>query len=320
MTATDYPGERMIRRLFETLAGNGVVSLLQPWHLRREVPSKEVLQQLDALSLSWRDMELDSHQRITVESSSTDDAKSSVERCPGLRPYSTTRAELAKAITQDVIAHGLRQQVNVSKAVLFAESELAVDTKKPPDSRIDGDWLRRWHRRAGDISSDELSALWGRILAGEVRHPGSCSLRTLEFLGNLSRDEAVDIERVARFAFGNVLLNHQGLFEKAGVSSGVLFGQQELGLISGVGATLKTNIESEVEGEFQFTWDLERLAKRLIISDDNPAKVLRIPVFHVSRLGKEVFRVAQSVPSEEWFVATVMLIEAQDYTVAIAEL
>lgn len=320
VTGRDYPGEKMIRRLFETLSGNGIVSLLQPWHLRRELPNKEVLQQLDALSLSWRDIELDSHKRITIDSSSTDDEKTFAERPSGLRPYSRTRAELAKALTQDVIAHGLRQQVNVAKAVLFAESELALDTKAPPDSRIDGDWLQRWRQRAGDISSDELSALWGRILAGEVRHPGSCSLRTLEFLGNLSREEAVDIERVAPFAFGNVLLKHQGLFEKGSVSCALLFRVQELGLISGVGTTLRTNIKSEVEGEFQFTWDLDRLGKRLIISHENHAKVLELPVLHVSRLGREVFRVAQSVPSEEWLVATVMLIEAENYKVRIAEL
>lgn len=78
VTEMDYPGERMIRRLFETLAGNGVASLLQPWHLRREVPSKEVLQQLDALSLSWRDISLDARKRIPVDSSSTGDAESSL--------------------------------------------------------------------------------------------------------------------------------------------------------------------------------------------------------------------------------------------------
>ncbi|KQV31497.1 hypothetical protein ASC93_27825 [Massilia sp. Root335] len=310
----------MIQRLFETLAGNGIASLLQPWHLRREVPSKEVLQQLDALSLSWRDIPLDSHKRIPMNSSSPDDTNAFPGSYHGLRPYSMAKSELVRTITQDVIADGLRQQVNVSKAVLFAELELVVGKQDVPDCRVHGDWLQRWRQRAGAVSYDELSHFWGQILAGELRHPGSCSLRTLDFLGNLSREEAIDIERVAPFVLGNVLFNHEGLFEKVGVSFGVLSGLQELGMISGVAARLKTKIESEVEGEFQFTWPVERLGKRLLISHDDPAKILQIPVLHVSRLGKEVFTVPQYAPSEECLVAMVMLIEAQDFTVGISDL
>lgn len=313
----DYPGERMIRRLFETLAENGVASLLQPWHLRRELPTKAVLQQLDALSLSWRDISLDSRKRIQVDPSDADDARNLPEPSGALRSHSIATSELARAITHDLITDGLRQQVNVSKAVLYAESELAANVQDVPDVQVDGDWLQRWRTRAGEISSDELSNLWGRILAGEVRQPGSCSLRTLEFLGNLSREEAADISRAAPFALGNVMLKHDGLFEKAGLSFGVLSGLQELGLISGVASTLSTTIKSEVGDEFHFSWDVKRLERRLLISHDDPAKVLKLPVFHVSRLGHEVFKVAQSAPSEECLMATVMLIEAQDYTVRI---
>jgi hypothetical protein len=316
----DYPGERMIRRLFETLAENGVASLLQPWHLRRELPTKAVLQQLDTLSLSWRDISLDSRKLIQVDPLVADDARNFSEPSGGLRSYSITRSELARAVTQNLITDGLRQQVNVSKAVLYAEAELAADAQGLPDVQVDGDWLQRWRTRAGEISSDELSSLWGRILAGEVRQPGNCSLRTLEFLGNLSREEAADISSAAPFVLGNVMLKHDGLFEKAGLSFGVLSGLQELGLISGVGSSLSTTIKSEVGDEFHFSWDVKRLKRRLLISHNDPAKVLNLPVFHVSRLGKEVFKIAQSAPTEECLVATVMLIEAQDYIVRVEAL
>lgn len=322
MTAMDYPGERMIRRLFETLSENGVASLLQPWHLRKQVPSNEVLQQLNALSLSWDDMALESGKRLRIDgrTMNTNRANDLPECCPGLRSHSDTKSDLVKTITQDFITDRFRQQVNLSKAVLFAEAELAVDLQAPPDSWVDGDWLLRWRRRAGDISSDELSLLWGRILAGEIRHPGSCSLRSLEFLGNLSRGEAIDIERVAPFALGNVILKHEGLFEKVGVSFDILSELQELGLISGIAANLNTTIKSEITGEFQFTWPVKRLGKRLLIRHDDPVKILRIPVIHVSRLGKEVFAVAHSTLSKDCLVAMVMLIEGQDYTVRIEEL
>ena len=41
------------------------------------------------------------------------------------------------------------------------------------------------------MSSEELQTLWGRTLAGEIKSPGSYSLRTLDFLKNLSHKPGV---------------------------------------------------------------------------------------------------------------------------------
>src|SRR5260370_30873449 len=45
-------------------------------------------------------------------------------------------------------------------------------------SEIEDDWLNLFARLAEDKSSEELQALFGRILAGGIRRPGSFSLRT----------------------------------------------------------------------------------------------------------------------------------------------
>ena len=47
------------------------------------------------------------------------------------------------------------------------------------------------------MSSEELQTLWGRVLAGEIKSPGTFSLRTLEFLKNTSHEEALKIAKLA---------------------------------------------------------------------------------------------------------------------------
>ena len=54
----------------------------------------------------------------------------------------------------------------------------------------DIDWFMRFYDGCGNISNEELQAIWAKILAGEVRKPGSYSYRTLETLKNISSIEA----------------------------------------------------------------------------------------------------------------------------------
>src|SRR5260370_29383469 len=63
-------------------------------------------------------------------------------------------------------------------------------------SEIEDDWLNLFARFAEDKSSEELQALFGRILAGEIRKPGSFSLRTIQLMATISKRDA---EAVAAF-------------------------------------------------------------------------------------------------------------------------
>lgn len=49
------------------------------------------------------------------------------------------------------------------------------------------------------ISNDTLLQFWGKVLAGEVKNPGICSLRTLSIMRNLSTKEASDFNELCRY-------------------------------------------------------------------------------------------------------------------------
>lgn len=92
-----------------------------------------------------------------------------------------------------------KKQINLENVTAFAAEELKNE-QPVTDEPLDEDWTTRFFRIAEDISNEEMQALWGKILAGEVKQPKSYSLRTLELIRNLSKKEADIFMKVANFA------------------------------------------------------------------------------------------------------------------------
>jgi hypothetical protein len=92
-----------------------------------------------------------------------------------------------------------KQQENIESVTAEAAMELTGE-EDVADKHPDEDWVNRFFSSAQDVSSGEMQTLWGRILAGEIKKPGSYSLRTLEFLRNVTTNEATIFEGLAKLA------------------------------------------------------------------------------------------------------------------------
>jgi uncharacterized protein DUF2806 len=92
-----------------------------------------------------------------------------------------------------------KRQENIERITSITAAELAEETTIA-DERPDEDWISRFFTEAEDVTSAEMQELWGRILAGEIRRPGSFSLRTLQFVKNITKSEAQLFEHVGRLA------------------------------------------------------------------------------------------------------------------------
>lgn len=109
-----------------------------------------------------------------------------------------SRAESRLEFTERRRQHNIESITGVAASELAGETE--VGTKRPDD-----DWIARFFTAAQDINSKQMQDLWGRILSGEIKKSGSYSLRTLDFIRNISSSEASLFERV-----GNLALRHSG--------------------------------------------------------------------------------------------------------------
>lgn len=69
------------------------------------------------------------------------------------------------------------------------------------DAKFSLDWFVRFFEDAGNISDEQMQELWAKVLAGEIYHPGTFSLRTLDVLRNLSREEAEVLQTLGAYAF-----------------------------------------------------------------------------------------------------------------------
>ncbi|MCL2721019.1 MAG: DUF2806 domain-containing protein [Treponema sp.] len=83
----------------------------------------------------------------------------------------------------------IRRQTNIDNVVKLAINELK-DDNNISSTPVDKDWAVRFFNIVEDISNEQMQQLWGKILAGEVKSPNSFSLHTIEYLKNMSKEEA----------------------------------------------------------------------------------------------------------------------------------
>ncbi len=103
---------------------------------------------------------------------------------------------------------------------------------------VDDDWLNIFERYAEDASTERMQALWGRVLAGEIRKPGAYSLRTLRFLSEFSQADALTFADFCDSAFGDaaprILAKPESLKDIRSLlyleSSGLINGAEGIGL------------------------------------------------------------------------------------------
>jgi hypothetical protein len=221
--------------------------------------------------------------------------------------------------TSAVISDALRREVNVAKAIVSAESELKDDPQKPPERDVEADWLYRWRDYAGAVSSEDLQSLWGRLLSGELKSPGSYSYRTLDFIRNLSAVEAKKIERVSRFVISDFIArNQKTLLEVDGISFGELLALQNLGVISGV-ESLGLNVSISSAQTDRFFTILKSHGRALLVKHEDSKKTFMLGAYNVTELGCQVLSLGKFDPHEGYLRAVGEELKKAGATVGIAD-
>ena len=201
-------------------------------------------------------------------------------------------------------AREIRGEVNVSKALLSAEADLADDPQAPPDRTVDDDWLFRWRDAASVVSSEELQTLWGRVLAGEIKSPGSFSLRTLEFLKNISHEEALQICKLAPFvlSYGHIF-NDKKLLDSEGITFSFLLDLQNLGVTCGVDSNgLLLYAPSENPDKFKSV--LVSHDRALVVTHEDASKQLVLKAYGLTSIGQQICKLG-SFESHEIYLRNV---------------
>lgn len=104
------------------------------------------------------------------------------------------KAELLRLKGRDEVADYIEaresRKLNNVKSVLEKATSHFTEGEKVSDEPVNADWTNRFIGIVEGISDETLQDIWGRILAGEVKQPNSYSLRTLDLLRNITKEEA----------------------------------------------------------------------------------------------------------------------------------
>lgn len=89
---------------------------------------------------------------------------------------------------------------NLTNILDNTQKDLSEDERK---TTIDQTWFLNFSNMASNISDDKVQELWSNILTKEIKNPGSFSLRTIEALKNISKEEATLFEKVAKYCIND---------------------------------------------------------------------------------------------------------------------
>lgn len=184
-----------------------------------------------------------------------------------------------------------KKQLNIESVSAFAAEQLRNE-EYVTDEQLDEDWTTRFFNIAEDISSEEMQSLWGRILAGEIKNPKTYSLRTLELLKNLSKEEAEVFTKFAQLKINlnnnNFIYNQDnGVFLES--EFGITFTDRllltELGLIASennVEFSLQPTENSKQTGVLKYG----QKGIHLLRNENTPKQAIRVLIF--TKIGTEL--------------------------------
>lgn len=107
-------------------------------------------------------------------------------------------AQGQEALANYVAAKESRKLRNTMAVIEKAQSHF-TEEEKVSDEPVDEGWKNRFFNIIEEVTDDDMREIWGRVLAGEVKRPKSYSLRTMEILRNLAKEEATLFVKASRF-------------------------------------------------------------------------------------------------------------------------
>lgn len=135
---------------------------------------------------------------------------------------------------QREIADSIRQEKNLENVIDIAASEVQ-DAEEISDAPVDEDWIARLFSIVKDMNSEEMQQVWGKILAGEIKQPGSFSMRTLDTIRNLSKRDAEDFQKILPFVLSrgqdSFVTSKQKVLDKFDINYSTIMRLSESGLL-----------------------------------------------------------------------------------------
>ena len=202
-------------------------------------------------------------------------------------------SEVGQATVERFLRDEYRKQDNRAAVATYAVEQLRAlqqPTAEPSANgpsetdadplELDEDWINIFSRYAEHASSERLRDLWGRILAGEVRKPGSFAPITLRVISEMDAEIASEFQELYRLSvdgcslrpnpYRGAILERCALLELAGLVH--------------TGAMMSRTIQGEADGFGYFVGD--HFVLRVAFAPGSTE--VSFPVIRITRVGMQI--------------------------------
>lgn len=326
MEVNIIPGEKLLIKMWESLVDNGIGGLLRPFQTKREGMARIAVREAELLAMAKVESDL-----ADVKKGIKRFEQGRVVAISHVSPVNTLLLSdgrvdpkfdivgLVENTVDQQVAQSIKGDIAVARAIVYAEEVLIDKNQQPQDAKVDADWLEAWKSFAGKASREDAQRLWGHVLAGEFQNPGSFSIRTLDFLRGISKQEAERISVMGSFFIENRIyrlpLNGLDVF---GADFDFLFEMQELGLILGSdsGGVSSTFTSNDPRG---FRVVMHAHGASLGIDNDDQNKKLIIPGYLLTKLGREVMKLGNFAVNDDYLRMVAKDISSKGFQVFLGE-
>jgi hypothetical protein len=217
-----------------------------------------------------------------IEQNAEAEAYAAVRKVDAENAATLIRLQGEEQVANYMLAREKRKMNNVQNVVEQAQQHF-VEGEQVSDEPVNQDWVNRFFTIVEDVSDSEMQKLWAQILAGEIKRPKSYSLRTLELLRNISKEEAEAIKEASKYVIDELYL----CADLFGADVDIHSKMDELGIICG---------EQMLFIYFTNPYDSRDInignTYYLRVYSDKQVKV-NVKCYYLTKAGREIFSLAK---------------------------
>ncbi len=211
---------------------------------------------------------------------------------------------------QRMLADSIRQEENLEKVFELAAEEMYI-SEYISEEAVDEDWIYRIINIVKEISNEEMQFLWAKILAGEVKQPGSFSLRTLNTIRNISQKEAQVFQKILPLLITGddswFISSNSSIHNKYGITYDDILLLDECGLIVSNG-TVSITITISKDSIIAHNTKCALLSEGL-----RGEKDFTFGIYSLTNVGVELIKILEYEPNNAYFFEFAEYVFKQNY-------
>lgn len=286
-----------LTKLVEVVS-QGIGTLYEPTHIKRMAKARAM--------------------EIKTISSAVQDSELPIQYNNDQLAIDTSTKEFLERTERRMMFLEAKKQKNIEDIVSEAYNNLETE-KEVSEKPVQEEWINRFFNIVGEISSDDLKTIWSKILSEEIKEPGKCSIRTLENLRNISREEAEIFKKISNYIieYRNVyyLPNEDELLKSININYGEILKLSEAQMInsSAMVKAILTFDENTKENYLIYN-------NYIVICKKENKSVENLSAFNLTETGINIFKILSTDFDKDYFESYLKIVKRDDMKVSYSKI